>query len=404
MERTEGTYSLPVWRITRWLVEPGDDVPDNIRHALITGLFGSLPVFIGGVINTILVAAAVTLRHPSWPFIAWLIFEVVLCLSRLAVLVMGKRAAREGRGTPTDIAIVLAVLWGFSVGLGTLLGLTSGDFVIATLTCLSAAAMVGGICFRNFGAPRMAGLMIALSLGPLCLGTLFAGEPMLLVVFLQIPFYLYSMTAASFRLNRMLVSTMIAEQENAHRARHDALTGLANRVGFAGALDDHLSVPGGTARVALFYLDLDGFKAVNDTFGHAAGDRVLQRVAEKLRGLVGPGDVAARLGGDEFVVLASTSDADTARRFGERLITGIAGSYDIDGRTAAIGVSVGIACAPDHGTDLPALLGAADGALYVAKSLGKSRCALAGGEAAALALRTILPNQPAASPQARPAA
>ena len=404
MERTEGTYSLPVWRVTRWLVEPGDDVPDNIRHALITGLFGSLPVFIGGVINTILVAAAVTLRHPSWPFIAWLIFEVVLCLSRLAVLVMGKRAAREGRGTPTDIAIVLAVLWGFSVGLGTFLGLTSGDFVIATLTCLSAAAMVGGICFRNFGAPRMAGLMIALSLGPLCLGTLFAGEPMLLVVFLQIPFYLYSMTAASFRLNRMLVSTMIAEQENAHRARHDALTGLANRVGFAGALDDHLSAPGGTARFALFYLDLDGFKAVNDTFGHAAGDRVLQRVAEKLRGLVGPGDVAARLGGDEFVVLAATSDHDTARRFGERLIAGIAGSYDIDGRTAAIGVSVGIACAPDHGTDLPALLGAADGALYVAKSLGKSRCALAGGEAAVLALRTILPDQPAASPQARPAA
>ncbi|WP_204265424.1 hypothetical protein, partial [Enterobacter hormaechei] len=80
------------------------------------------------------------------------------------------------------------------------LGLTCGDWVIATLTCLSAAAMVGGICFRNFGAPRMAATMIVLSLGPLCLGTLFAGEPMLLVVFLQIPFYLYSMSAAAFRL------------------------------------------------------------------------------------------------------------------------------------------------------------------------------------------------------------
>ncbi len=398
------TFSLPTWRITRWLVEPGPDVPENIRQALIASLFGTLPIFFGGVINTILVSAAVVIRQPKPLFIAWLCFEIALCISRFIVLVSAQRAAAAGRRTPTDISILLAVCWGFSVGLGTFLGLTCGDGVIATLTCLSAAAMVGGICFRNFGAPRMAAAMIVLSLGPLCLGTLFAGEPILLVVFLQIPFYLYSMSAAAFRLNRMMVTTMRAEQENAHRARHDALTGLSNRTGLTTAMSDRLNAKAdGPARLALFYLDLDGFKTVNDTYGHAAGDRVLQMVADRLNGLVRGGDVTARLGGDEFVVLIEAIDPEAAMRFGERLISHIAGCYDLGQRAeASVGVSVGIACAPDHGTDVATLLAAADAALYVAKSLGKCRCALAtAGAPAASPLWAALPQgqgTPSASP------
>ncbi|WP_246088614.1 GGDEF domain-containing protein [Phreatobacter stygius] len=387
------TFSLPTWRVTRWLVEPGADVPDNIRHALIASLFGTLPIFFGGVANTILVATAVVIRQPQPLFIAWLCFEVALCISRFVVLVVAQRAAAAGRKTPTDISIVLAVCWGFSVGLGTFLGLTCGDGVIATLTCLSAAAMVGGICFRNFGAPRMAAAMIVLSLGPLCLGTLFTGEPLLLVVFLQIPFYLYSMSAAAFRLNRMVVTTMKAEQDNAHRARHDALTGLSNRAGLTSALSDRLAGRADApSHLALFYLDLDGFKTVNDTYGHAAGDRVLQLVADRFDGLVRIGDVTARLGGDEFVVLADMIDPDTALRFGARLIEAIAGSYDLgDGAEALVGVSVGIACAPDHGSDVATLLAAADAALYDAKSLGKCRCALATANAGAA---NLLRNAP----------
>lgn len=394
MDRTDTTFSLPTWRVTRWLVEPGAGVPDNIRQALIASLFGTLPIFAGGVVNTILVSTAVALRKPEPLFILWLCLEIILCLSRLAVLLVAQRAVAEGRKTPTDMSITLAVCWGASVGFGTFLGMTCGDWVIATLTCLSAAAMVGGICFRNFGAPRMAAIMIVLSLGPCCLGALFSGELMLLVVLLQIPFYLYSMSAASFRLNRMLVSTMIAEQENAHRARHDALTGLSNRTGLTAAMSDRLAAQGdGPARLTLFYLDLDGFKAVNDTYGHAAGDRVLQMVADRLNGLVRIGDVAARLGGDEFVVLAEVIDPDAAMHFGERLIRRIAGSYDLGERAeTSIGVSIGIACAPDHGADVATLLAAADAALYVAKSLGKCRCALATpGVAAPSPLWTALP-------------
>src|SRR3546814_5370645 len=96
----------------------------------------------------------------------------------------------------------------------------SGDWVAATLACLSSAAMVGGIAFRNFAAPRLVALMILLSLGPCAVGGAMSGQPILLVATFQIPFYLVSMTIAAFRLNRMLVATMRAEHANRHRARH----------------------------------------------------------------------------------------------------------------------------------------------------------------------------------------
>lgn len=377
-----GTFSPPTWRFTRWLADTPAGTPDAIRARLIRDLFGTLPIFFGGIFNTVLVALVVALHRPEPWFLAWLALEALICTARFLVLVRAFSDARQGRSTPTDIALVLALCWGGSVGLGAFLGVVSGDWVVATLTCLSAAGMAGGICFRNFSAPRLASLMIVLSLGPLCPAVVIAGEPILMIVFLQIPFYLIAMSIAVFRLNHMLVSTMAAEQESVHRARHDDLTGLSNRADLALQMTERLSRAGGPERFALFYLDLDGFKAVNDTHGHAAGDRVLQMVAHRLNGLVRIGDVIARLGGDEFVVLADGLAEDDALRFGERLIVKIARDYDIGGGgVCTIGVSVGIACAPRHGTDVRALLAAADGALYAAKAMGKCRAAMAGDRA-----------------------
>ena len=156
----------------------------------------------------------------------------------------------------------------------------SGDWVIATLACVSSAAMVGGICFRNFGAPRLSAAMILLSLGPVPLGAIFASEPILWLTLLQTPLYLFSMTASGFRLNANLVSTMRAEQDNERRARRDALTDLLNCNGLERAIEAKCSQrQSGTEQFALLYIDLDGFKAVNDRHGHAIGDRLLQKLA-----------------------------------------------------------------------------------------------------------------------------
>ncbi len=380
MLTNDGTYSLPRWRVTRWLGDAGPGVPDDVRVALIGRLHGTLPVFVGGAINTITVAAAAAIERPTALFISWLVLEIAICLARLAVLVVAHRAVQAHRRTPTDLHLLLAVAWSLSVGFGAMISLADGNAVIATLACVSAAAMVGGICFRNFFAPRLAGTMILLSLGPIVPGVALAGHPLLYVAFLQVPLYLITMTAAAFRLNKMQIATLRSERENVHLARHDALTGLLNRVGFVDALQTRLD--GRCEKsCALLFVDLDNFKPVNDTFGHQAGDRLLRFVAERLRHALPPADVIARMGGDEFVVLAGDVTADQAMAIGHRIIEALAPSYELgDGISACVGASVGIAMSPDHGTEAEMLLVLADIALYQAKSGGKSRCCMASAE------------------------
>lgn len=372
-------FSLPRWRLTRWLADAGPDVPPEIRVALVGSLYGTLPIFAGGVINSLAVSFLIAWRIPTWPFTLWCAFEVLCCGIRLVVLLHARRRAERGERTPTDIYLLLGVAWAAGIGAGTFLSLMSGDWVAAALACLSAAAMVGGICFRNFAAPRMAGVMIALTLGPCVLAAPFLSEPMMLITFMQIPFYLFSMTMAAYKLNAMLISTMRAERENAFHARHDILTGLSNRAGLAKAFSARFESEAAPRGLALVYLDLDGFKAVNDSYGHMAGDALLQLVAERLRGLVRASDIAARIGGDEFVVLSEQTERIQLQRFGERIVREISEPYELDsGHRLHIGASVGIALAPEHGRDMNSLMAAADAALYQAKSRGKSLCVIAG--------------------------
>ncbi|CAB3647296.1 MAG: diguanylate cyclase [Achromobacter sp.] len=379
MNTQDRIYSVPTRRFTRWLVDPGRNVPPDIRVALVGGLFGSLPIFFGGIINTLLVAALITLRRPEPPFLLWLAMESLICATRIVVLVSARRAALAHRPTPTDLYVVLALFWAGSVGYGTFISLTSGDWIAATLACLSAASMVGGICVRNFGAPRLSAAMVALSVGPCALAALFTQEPIFWLVLVQVPLYMTSMSMASYRLNGMLVSTMLAERENERQARQDSLTGLLNRYGLLRALDLAVGrASQGKAEFAVLYLDLDGFKSVNDTYGHGAGDTLLKQVSERLLALKPPGAEAGRIGGDEFVLLMRLDGNEDIRRFSDRIIDSVRQPYDLQqAMPVYIGGSIGIALIPRHGADTAAVLHAADQALYLAKSAGKSRAAMA---------------------------
>ncbi|WP_342361042.1 GGDEF domain-containing protein [Terrarubrum flagellatum] len=405
--REDYTYSLPRWRLTRWLADAGPDVPDDIRVALIGSLYGSLPIFASGLINTLMVAAVIALRAPTPPFLTWLALEALVCIVRMAVLIMARRAASQGRETPTDLYLLLAVCWGGSVGYGVFVTLASGDWVASTVACVSSAAMIGGICFRNFGAPRLVAAMILLSLGPCCIGAVLSGEPAMLIVLVQAPLYFVAMVAAAFRLNKMLVATMRAERENDHRARHDALTGLSNRLGLVRAFEERWPrASDAPEQVALFYLDLDGFKSVNDTHGHAAGDQLLKMVAGRVKEMLRHDDIAARIGGDEFVIISRMAGADDekakALAFGQQLVDEISPAYDLSENVVAkIGVSVGIALAPEHGEDVATLLAVADAALYEAKSNGKSRCAMASPMANLARARGLLEKAAAIEPKPR---
>ncbi|MCB1250936.1 MAG: sensor domain-containing diguanylate cyclase [Acidimicrobiales bacterium] len=158
------------------------------------------------------------------------------------------------------------------------------------------------------------------------------------------------------------------EEELEHRAHHDGLTGLANRNHFLDQLDAALASD--AERLAVLYLDLDGFKAVNDNHGHRCGDQVLRVVAERLASTSRPGDVCGRLGGDEFVAFFRDVDGrEAAAAVGHRVHAAITGPAVLSDRTVEIRTSVGVAVpAPDEDADR--VMSRADAALYTAKRAG----------------------------------
>jgi diguanylate cyclase (GGDEF)-like protein len=171
-----------------------------------------------------------------------------------------------------------------------------------------------------------------------------------------------------------------AAQSRIERLAHfDMLTGLPNRA----LLIDRLSQESARAKrgarpFAVLMFDLDGFKKVNDTWGHAAGDQLLRQVGTRSRGCVRASDTVGRLGGDEFLALLPETTLDGAREVAEKLRVALREPYDLGkGTTATVGASVGIAVFPQHGTDAEDLQRAADAALYHSKREGKNRISVA---------------------------
>jgi diguanylate cyclase (GGDEF)-like protein len=157
-----------------------------------------------------------------------------------------------------------------------------------------------------------------------------------------------------------------------YMAHHDSLTDLANRVLLNERLEHALGQIHQNEMVAIHHLDLDQFKAVNDTFGHPAGDKLLKNVADRLRGLARETDTIARMGGDEFVIVqAPIADPGDATSLAQRIISLLGEPFDIDGQQVLIGVSVGIAVGPGDGLSPDKLLRNADLALYRAKGDGR---------------------------------
>jgi diguanylate cyclase (GGDEF)-like protein len=158
---------------------------------------------------------------------------------------------------------------------------------------------------------------------------------------------------------------------------HDVLTGLPNRVQFGARLDAVCAAPGSGTHAVLF-IDLDGFKSINDELGHDAGDAALKVAAQRLRHALATEDFVARLGGDEFVVLCrDIINAEAARAIGERLLIAVSQGMTLLGQPCRMGASIGIALLPLHGHTATDILTAADHAMYAAKRAGKGQVALA---------------------------
>jgi len=158
-----------------------------------------------------------------------------------------------------------------------------------------------------------------------------------------------------------------------HMAEHDMLTGLANRYSFQNRIEDDVSESDDDDNVALLAIDLDNFKAINDTYGHQSGDALLNLVAKRIRKTIRGDDWAARLGGDEFVVVTrNVPNPMDACLMAARLITALSRPYQIGGLELHCSASVGVACAPIHARNSRTLMKCADLALYEAKGDGRS--------------------------------
>ncbi|MDM0056301.1 putative bifunctional diguanylate cyclase/phosphodiesterase [Variovorax fucosicus] len=176
------------------------------------------------------------------------------------------------------------------------------------------------------------------------------------------------------RIAGIAIERRRSEERIRHMAHHDELTGLPNRL----LLNDRMAQALAQADrsgcpMALLFLDLDGFKFINDSFGHAAGDAVLVAVAGRMSDAIGAGDIVARLGGDEFVmVLTGLERAADAARVAQRILAALAPPVQFESRSLHIGASIGISVYPENGTNSEILLKHADLALYCAKQQGRN--------------------------------
>ncbi len=187
--------------------------------------------------------------------------------------------------------------------------------------------------------------------------------------------WFYALVVAALILFGVALNALRERQRRIrHQAFHDPLTGLPNRM----ELDRRATLALGAAQkqrrsIAILFLDLDGFKRVNDTYGHASGDRLLQLVAARFRSCLRDADVLARIGGDEFAVLVDAIEhRATASDIACRVIDAVREPFVVDGHPAAIGVSIGIALHPGDGDDVRTILLAADRAMYRAKVVGNT--------------------------------
>jgi diguanylate cyclase (GGDEF)-like protein len=188
---------------------------------------------------------------------------------------------------------------------------------------------------------------------------------------ITLPLYFFSLLK---KLNTSNAELAKLAEELQIMAMHDSLTGLPNRSLFQESLEHALSMAQRRReRVAVLFIDLDGFKEINDTHGHPSGDVVLKTVASRLLALVRKSDLVARLAGDEFMVLLNDASREKVNLVAHKLISEISASIVISDCTLAVTASIGIAVYPESGTTAAEIMAKADAAMYQCKQQGKNR-------------------------------
>ena len=251
---------------------------------------------------------------------------------------------------------------------------------VQMLTVANAIAYGVGIGARNAGRPAIALGQLALSLAPGIVALWLEGTMIYRVLAVSMAMLFPAMTSITLVVFKTLRNSIAAAETSARLAekmqslaRTDVVTGLLNRAGLNHELIERLTRLEPSDKLALFWLDLDKFKEVNDSLGHQVGDRLLAEMARRLRRIAPESATVARFGGDEFIVACHASNRSEVERIALQIMDEVGRPMRIDDHRLEIGTSMGIAILPDDGQELETLLQGADLALYHSKVNGRKQ-------------------------------
>jgi diguanylate cyclase len=317
-------------------------------------------------------ATTVYISGEAWAWV-WLAASLVLIAWRAIHPIVERR---KGRPQPLGSIMFSSGLTMASFGFASAQSIATGDIALTTMAMSGTMGVLAGLATRWAAVPRAAILIMLLVVLPPMVVLCTQGTAQILAA-VSMGFVVLSIATFTLHNQEYLLAAVTAEELHRRMAQTDHLTGLANRAELlhqmAAACASLPPVGGGRGvNFAVLFIDLDGFKAINDSYGHAAGDEVLQRVADCLRQATGPEELVARIGGDEFVILLRDCDALTARSVADEIIAAVTREHRIsDGRILHVGCSIGMCIAPLQGREPEVLLARADAALYEVKSRGK---------------------------------
>lgn len=366
--------------------------PAELRVELVRLLYTALPQVASGT-SCICIAGifAVWRSGGSWLSLALLAWTLTFAALRIGVLL---RFPRD----PDALDLCSAKRWevryavgaiGFAVitGIQTNIGFHSsfaGEW--ALWTGLSMGMCGGASATRLSCLPWIPVTTGAVLLTALSAAFLSSGDPGGMLGGLLVPLYGLSYFEACRHTGQSLIARMLAEREARHLAAHDGLTGLPNRLSFQEQIERATATAITDGKpFAVLAIDLDGFKLVNDTYGHAGGDELLRQVTHRLRAATMGVHYAARLGGDEFaIVTAPINDRERVASLAAKFLTSLAEPYTVQGKSVTtVSASIGVALWGLNGTDGETLIRYADEALYEAKRGGRKAWRLSNAQLAA---------------------
>jgi diguanylate cyclase (GGDEF)-like protein len=331
------------------------------------------------IIGLIIVAPIFWLRtHDVWIEVA-AVAAVVLNISRVAVVFFFKQRNRGRHWTrsTTYWTLVSAIGGGMALDLAGLVAraLFVGEIISIVIAMFVVSGYLMGVVLRVAAVPRVALPHMFLFFAPLIVLAACVPDRGYFVVALLLGLYFASCMELSLSFHRNFKDQFLAEHRLSLLARTDHLTGLTNRAGF----DTHGALLFQRAQssrcgYALALVDLDGFKAVNDTYGHGAGDELLKEVSARLKAVLGGRHFPTRLGGDEFAIIFDPdTELDDAIALANQIVDALKRAFKVAGSTLQISGSVGIARLERSGDTFTSILERADKALYSAKSAGRNQ-------------------------------